>query len=886
MKKTAVTIVFSLLAYLASAQYQLDLSEMTPVPLKYIKMGDTGAANAEIRITNRYMEIGGVPQLPVMGEFHYSRMDHRYWKDALLKMKSTGVNIVSTYAIWSLHEEFEGEQSWNGNLNLRHFVTLCQELGLKVHLRFGPYCNAEIRNGGLPDWIVTNDKFRIRSNDPLYLEYVGKWYADVYNQVGHLQYKDGGPIMALQLENEYVTEGMVISHLLKLKQMAMEVGFDLPLYTMTHWMSSEYPKGEIIPYAGHYIETPWTAHGKNELPTLDVEFFSYNRVSSNIGTDIIKIENGVESLGRELSDSPYFTCEVGVGTTAFYHRRAVVPEEMAGENINLRLGCGVNLMGYYMYVGGSNPVGLSSTLQSSGPRVGYDYQAPVREFGTMGDVMGETKKYNYFMNDFGSALAPTTAYLPVSNQNRDNLQWAVRTDGASGFVFCSNYLYKHDRADYDSVQFRIKIKHGEVAMPARQVRVTNGSYFLWPFNLMQNGVTLRYSTTQPICTMSEQGGVTTSFFFQDDNINAEYLIDKENVKSVNVTGGVCRKQKDGYFIDQMTPGMDCVIKIKKHSGETLYFVTLTSQESDHIWKGNSKGKDFVIITPAALVYDNQGITLISPENQQQAWVYSNGRFEHRDFETSKRQYKASFEPIAPMAEAQRITPTGGNMVCREFDLNTLSQPERVYLRSQSAGVAECLFNGSQVKLEKMGEYNMAQIANLVKVGRNSIRITLAEPAQGVMAEIEILLKNGQRIVWNSNSTWTSQNPREPVNVIEKTSPPTAFAPDEKLAIYRIKSELPACDEQQVRMYISYKGDVVNAYINGRLVNDSFYDGTKWILGVGRYNELAHGEPLIIRIEGLKSADEQIYFEKWVNPAECVHPSVSEIDILQEYHFKL
>ena len=178
-------------------------------------------------------------------------------------------------------------------------------------------------------------------------------------------------------------------------------------------MDSEYPKGEIIPYAGFYIEAPWTAHGKEEIPTGNFEFFTYNRLSDNIGTDIIKLDGDVESLSGEGNDSPFFTCEIGVGTTAFYQRRAVVPEEMAGEMINLRLGCGANLMGYYMYAGGTNPIGKATTMQSSGPRVSYDYQAPIREYGTLGTVMQEVKKYNYFMNDWGTDLASMVAYLPT-----------------------------------------------------------------------------------------------------------------------------------------------------------------------------------------------------------------------------------------------------------------------------------------------------------------------------------------------------------------------------------------------------------------------------------------------------------------------------------------
>ena len=222
------------------AQYKIDLGKVTPPTVKYLQLGHSGPVGKEIRINNLYLEEGGIPQLPVMGEIHYNRMDSRYWRDALLKMKASGIDIVATYCIWSLHEEFEGELSWEGHLNLRRFIELCKELDMKVHLRFGPYCNAEIKNGGLPDWIVNNKNLITRSNDPLYLEYTRRWYQAVYDQVKGLLWKDGGPVMALQLENEYVRPGMIVSHLLNLKKMAVEIGFDVPLYSMTHWMDSEY----------------------------------------------------------------------------------------------------------------------------------------------------------------------------------------------------------------------------------------------------------------------------------------------------------------------------------------------------------------------------------------------------------------------------------------------------------------------------------------------------------------------------------------------------------------------------------------------------------------------------------------------------------------------
>ena len=589
MKKEILFVLYSLIIGTASAQYNIDLSKVVSPPINYLQMGNAGPVGKEIRVNNLYMEEGGIPQLPVMGEIHYSRMDSRYWRDALLKMKASGVDIVATYCLWSLHEEFEGELSWEGNLNLRHFIELCKELDMKVHLRFGPYCNAEIRNGALPDWIINNKNLKTRSNDPLYLEYSRRWYQAVYDQVKGLLYKDGGPIMALQLENEYVRKGMIISHLLNLKKMAVEIGFDVPIYSMTHWMDSEYPKGEIVPYAGFYIEAPWTTSGKKEIPTSNFEYFTYNRLSDNIGTDIIKIEGEVESLSGKNNDSPFFTCEIGVGTTAFYHRRAVVPEEMAGENINLRLGCGANMMGYYMYVGGTNPIGKISTYQSSGPRVSYDYQAPIREFGTLGTVMQETKKYNYFMNDFGTSLAPAIAYLPTSNQNRENLQWAVRSNGNAGYLFCSNYLYKNSRKDYKDVRFTIKLKDETVRIPRKKVTVKNGTYFLWPFNQYLNEVWLKYATTQPICSLKD-GEDCTFFFFEDDQIPAEYLIADKNVKNIEVKNAVLKEEKEGYFIDRIVPGKECIINITKTNGSMVRFVTLTEEESDYIWKGTVAGE--------------------------------------------------------------------------------------------------------------------------------------------------------------------------------------------------------------------------------------------------------------------------------------------------------
>lgn len=883
MKKELLLTTALCISGCLSAQHKIDLSNITPPTINYLQLGHTGPAGKEIRVNNLYMDEGGIPQLPVMGEIHYNRMDHRYWRDALLKMKASGIDIVATYCIWSLHEEAEGELSWEGHLNLRRFIELCKELDMKVHLRFGPYCNAEIKNGGLPDWIVSNKKLVTRSNDPLYLEYSRRWYQAVYDQVKGLLWKDGGPIMALQLENEYVRPGMIVSHLLTLKKMAVEIGFDVPIYSMTHWMDSEYPKGEIVPYAGFYIEAPWTASGKNEIPTSNFEFFTYNRLSDNIGTDIIKLEGDVESLSGENNDSPFFTCEIGVGTTAFYQRRAVVPEEMAGENINLRLGCGANMMGYYMYVGGTNPVGKISTYQSSGPRVSYDYQAPIREFGTLGTVMQETKKYNYFMNDFGTALAPAVAYLPTSNQDRDNLQWAVRLNESTGYLFCSNYLYKHTRKDYKNVQFSIKLKDETIRIPRKKVTVKGGTYFLWPFNQQFSEVLLKYSTTQPVCSLKE-GNTDTYFFFEDDFIPGEYLIEDKGIRNVEMKNGTSRKEKNAYFIDRLTPGKECSIEITKENGSKVRFVTLTEEESDHIWKGTLKGKEFVAITNSSLIYDNNKITLINDLPSADIWMYKDGNFKQQTFQTTAHNLQAEFRPITPMEKSLWIRPTEGNIAKRQFSLNTFSKVERAYLRYVSSDPISCMINGKETKTTSMGSYSYANVTDFIQNGNNTIEFNLSNRKE-ITAEIEVLLKNGKRILWNTDATWLSAD-NKPVATTTGKNKPSAFAPEEHIGLYEVKAPAATCGNEETRMYISYKGDVANAYLNGNLIGDSFYDGTEWILSLSRLKESIDTNPMVIRIDGLKSADVPIYFEKNVVPADCVVPTISDILVKQEYRFEL
>nr|WP_262894875.1 beta-galactosidase [Snuella sedimenti] len=862
-------------------------------------MGHPGRTGEEIKVNSLYLTKGGEPMLPVMGEFHFSRYDHRYWKETLLKMKASGVNIVSTYLLWIYHEEIEGQLDWTGNNNIRAFVELCQEVGLLVHLRIGPYCNAECRNGGLPDWLMKKTHIRKRYNDPLYLAYSQNWYKAIYKQVEGLLYKDGGPIMGVQLENEYVTKGHVVPHLMALKKMAVEVGFDTPLYSMTHWMASDYPKKDVIPYAGYYIETPWT-RGYDELPVGNFEFFSYNRLSDNIGTDLITIEGGVQSLNSKEVESPYFTCEVGLGTPSFYHRRPVVPEEMAGENINLRLGCGVNLMGYYMYSGGSHKIGELTTLESSTSRVSYDYQAPLKEFGTLGAVMNETKKYNYFMNDFGSDLAPMVAYLPTSNNNTDNLQWAVRSKNGQGFLFCSNYLYKKKRKAYKDVQFQVKLNNETLQIPRKPITIQDGAYFLWPFNMALGDVQLKYATAQPICKLNDKK-TNLWVFFEDDAIPAEYVFNKALVKKVTCTNGMVKEEKHGYFVSQLKPGTNCVIEVEQTDGTILKILTLTGAQSDAIWKLKAKGQDYLVLSESGVFLENNTITTFSESNETQLLVFPNlQKATNKDgiFSEFKLREAVKEQPVAlvkyrPMEQAHwvRAKSAGGKSVIRKSVGHTaMSKVKMTTIRCAGSAGFTLLLNGTPLELVQNGNYFNVPLPKEQWQEHNTIQIESVTSGLQFIGEIEILLENGSRLTWQTDNTWESGTDKiQPVEVLGKQGtgnlPQFAWKKEDRLAYYEVKLLKPLKEDGAAqRLYISFVGDRADAFLGETLFSDYLFDGTPWIIGLDRFIDGLQGNPIVLRVEAFNTNKPEIYFEKNVDTSEIDTAQIKNIEIKPEYRF--
>src|SRR5450755_161572 len=193
----------------------------SPQPLSFLAGGRSPDGHT-LSVNSRYLMRDGKPWFPVMGEFQFSRYPEAHWEEEILKMKAGGIQIISTYVFWIHHEEIEGQFDWPRQRNLRHFVELCAKHRMYVWIRVGPWDHGEVRNGGLPDWLIRETP--TRENNVVYLGHVRRFYAEIAAQLDHLLWKDDGPVVGVQIENEYHERGpgKGADHILQLRQIARD----------------------------------------------------------------------------------------------------------------------------------------------------------------------------------------------------------------------------------------------------------------------------------------------------------------------------------------------------------------------------------------------------------------------------------------------------------------------------------------------------------------------------------------------------------------------------------------------------------------------------------------------------------------------------------------
>ncbi|HEX3719052.1 MAG TPA: beta-galactosidase [Verrucomicrobiae bacterium] len=626
--------------------YSVTVSKPQPPFTEDFKMGTARQPDgATLTLDSSSLLLNGKRSIPVMGEFHFSRYPENEWREELLKMKAGGVDIVSTYVFWIHHEEIEGQFDWSGSRNLRHFIQLCGEVGLESVVRCGPWDHGEARNGGFPDWLLKKG-WKTRSNDTNYLAKVAIFYGEIAKQLHGLFWKDGGPVIGIQFENEYNGPA---AHLMTLKRIGVAAGLDAPLYTRTGWNqpSGQVPFGQLIPLYGVYAEGFWD-RVLTPMPAGYWKGFHFSNFRMDDATFEGPPGEGGSSDPPDAARYPYLTCEIGGGMMNSYHRRILIDPRDIESTTLIKLGSGSALPGYYMYHGGVNPDGKLTTLmesQATGywndiPVKNYDFQAPIGQYGQIREQYHRLRRLHLFLHEWGSVLGgmPATMpdQLPRGKNDFDTLRWSVRSDGDSGFVFVNNYERLHEMPPKKDVQFAIHLPAGPLTFPKTPITIPSGACFIWPFNFyIAEGVRLLWATAQPL-TAIDDTDTRTVFFAKTEGVDPQFAL---NTNSPPID--------PGNFTFRLP------------DGRLLRAIVLDNEDSLHFWKGNWRGRDRVFLTKANLLLDGDILRLTStnPADLSVA-IYpppASVQCDGHDLSSQTDGIFRRFTPLAPDPENLKVT---------------------------------------------------------------------------------------------------------------------------------------------------------------------------------------------------------------------------------------
>jgi beta-galactosidase len=321
--------------------------------------GASGQAAHRFAIGDEDFLLDGRPIQIRCGELHFARVPREYWGTRLKLCKAMGLNTVCAYLFWNYHQWDQGRFDWSGQADAAEFCRLAQREGLWVILRPGPYACAEWEMGGLPWWLLKKDGIQLRSRDPDFIAAGRAWLKEVGRVLGPMQVTRGGPILMVQVENEYGFYGDDVQYMGEIRQALLDAGFDVPLFACN----------------------PPYALTKGLRPDL------FNVV--NFGKDPA---DGFKSLRQVQPKGPLMCGEFYPGwfdTWGFPHHLGNTPQYLADLEYMLKNNASFSI---YMAHGGTTFGLWSGADRPFKPDTSsYDYDAPISEAGWVGEKFQQTR---------------------------------------------------------------------------------------------------------------------------------------------------------------------------------------------------------------------------------------------------------------------------------------------------------------------------------------------------------------------------------------------------------------------------------------------------------------------------------------------------------------
>lgn len=778
----------------------------------------------ELGMNTYHLTRNGRPWLPVMGEFHYSRYPREQWEEALLKMKAGGIAIVATYVFGIHHQEIEGQWDWTGNKDLRRFLELCARHGLYVWLRAGPYCHGECRNGGYPDWLLP----RLggpKTADPALKEYARLVYRQVRRQIEGLLFKDGGPAIGLQLDNE-CGDG---AFLVWLKQVARAEGIDVPYYSQTGWAGAQVPPDEMIPVYGGYPDAPW-AGGTHYLRPANQYTFTGTTADAAQAYEFEKYGQMLDQGFWLPPGVPYATVEMGTGNQIRYPRRPSFTNGDIDAMQYVVMGKGANMLGYYMYHGGSHPVGKLTTLEDTYdyPKISYDFLAALGEYGKPQPWYHSLRVLHLFLQDFGETLAPMFPVLPsrwpASPADSDTLRCSVRVHGSSGFLFFNNYHRGMPMKHLGPLQFQVKLHNEVLVLPQAPVTIPSDTYAIWPMNLPLEDALLKYATVQPLCRLNVDDG-SHYFFKTTDGVVPEYVFDDRTIASVDCPGARITRSGKWATVGGVPSGTGSAIWLRTNSGRKIAISTLTTGEAEQCYKATLWGRERVLLSPDSLVLHGERLEVLhvgkstadastSPEGgagahplgaaatdrryeeaslavfpsveagllagQKPIRAVKDGIFDRFLVAVPRQEPRVTWEELSEaelrgkrsaLARAQWIWPEADNtntvtaLFRKELSLPAGERVKRATLTYSAANYAKLWIGGQPV--DEGGSVAMVppvlEVTDRLHAGRNVIAVAVTNPAGpgGWIASLVLEFEDGRSQTVATDPTWKSASTEQP-----------------------------------------------------------------------------------------------------------------------------
>lgn len=897
----------------AQKTWRLDASGVMQEPRTgHFKMGNAGPEGKEIQVNSLYLTRRGKPVLPVMGELHFSRIRPDQWEDVILKAKANGVTVISTYLFWNQHEEIEGQFDWEGEKDIRSFVNLCARHGLDVIVRLGPWSHGEARNGGTPDWILRKKYIRDRSNDVVYQNYVKRYFGEIAARLSGLYYKDGGPVIGIQLENEYWYGKAGEAHIKWLKDLALSLGIDVPLYTVTGWGNGSVPPFEVIPLWGAYADAPWAEHTEKILQAGNYQFDSF-RDNKNIGNE------RADSSGTYMSYDlyPYFTCEMGIGIQNTWHRRPLIGPIDGLAMMTAKLGSGSNLAGYYIFAGATQFRGLLHSTEEEQEETGYwsrvplksyDFQTAVRESGELSKAYREVKKLHYFIAEAGEKLAPMMPVIFPSGD--DDLQLAVRADDRSAFLFGINYTRYLPKKTRKDVRFGIKLKHETVLFPSEGISIPDSSVFIWPVNYDLNGVRLKYATAQ---LLGRSGNCF--LFFQNRKIPVEMALETAGVERVAVVNGRGVTNDGLTVIKDIIPGKNCVVTVGLKDGRTLKLNILSEEEANNCWMLDRNGKPEFFISDAGM-YANKGkIAAFSTRTDMTVSRLTGGE---EGF--YKDTILSSAVPQHPTVQIRQQALFGGakwlkasdfreippaqqrfhRFFLKEFSLDNPSPFRKATLYIWPETGCRINLNDTWVRQPvEAGKLNVIDLTGYVSKGENRLLVDFpwALGTKCFAARMEVEYSNYDRVGFLTDTSWlmtdmyTNPSPMKPLEGLVPPGIMSAPAFADTLALAGVREWQITVPQgaleglNQLYLKIRYTGDRAELFNGSMLSADHFNDNQIWTIGLRRQERNAEGRTLDLRIYRA-SPEQQIFFDVPPGPDAFENPRILDFEAVPEYKVRL